>query len=163
MSVEPSVKWLARKTCPSATFSATNPTWLDRISNSGRRGMSQRLSAACVSRFKTARDPDFRTLRSNTIESLHRSPPSRKRRRIGNPVPGGIWATLFLGDINTGTWPSRFGESQELGQWNMVLSLAWLRWRGPAATENCRPCLSSERVLQNNKPATVSKAIWRRN
>jgi hypothetical protein len=22
------------------------------------------------------------------------------------------WATLFLGDINTGTWPSRFGESQ---------------------------------------------------
>jgi hypothetical protein len=22
------------------------------------------------------------------------------------------WATLFLGDINTGTWPSRLGESQ---------------------------------------------------
>jgi hypothetical protein len=21
------------------------------------------------------------------------------------------WATLFLGDINTGTWPSRLGES----------------------------------------------------
>jgi hypothetical protein len=27
-----------------------------------------------------------------------------------------IWATLFLGGINTGTWPSRFGESQEFGQ-----------------------------------------------
>jgi hypothetical protein len=26
------------------------------------------------------------------------------------------WATLFLGDINTGTWPSRLGESQEFGQ-----------------------------------------------
>jgi hypothetical protein len=31
-----------------------------------------------------------------------------------NPVPGGYnWATLFLGDINTGTWPSRLGESDE--------------------------------------------------
>jgi hypothetical protein len=23
------------------------------------------------------------------------------------------WATLFMGDINTGTWPSRLGESQK--------------------------------------------------
>jgi hypothetical protein len=23
------------------------------------------------------------------------------------------WATLFLGDINTGAWPSRLGESQQ--------------------------------------------------
>jgi hypothetical protein len=30
--------------------------------------------------------------------------------------------------------------------------LAGLRWRGPAATENYRPVLSSERALQNNKP-----------
>jgi hypothetical protein len=22
------------------------------------------------------------------------------------------WATLFLGNLNTGTWPSRLGESQ---------------------------------------------------
>jgi hypothetical protein len=27
-----------------------------------------------------------------------------------------IWATLFLEDINAGTWLSRLGESQELGQ-----------------------------------------------
>jgi hypothetical protein len=27
-------------------------------------------------------------------------------------VRGYNWATLFLGDINTGTWPSRLGESQ---------------------------------------------------
>jgi hypothetical protein len=34
----------------------------------------------------------------------HRSPASRKRRRKGNPVPGGYsWATLFAWDINTGT------------------------------------------------------------
>jgi hypothetical protein len=35
---------------------------------------------------------------------------SSKKRRKGNPVPGGIM--LFLGDINTGTWPSRLEESQ---------------------------------------------------
>jgi hypothetical protein len=29
--------------------------------------------------------------------------------------------------------------------------LAGLRWRGPAATVNYRPILSSERALQNNK------------
>jgi hypothetical protein len=64
------------------------------------------------------------------------------------------WATLFLGDINMGTWPSRLGESQELRQY-MVLGLAELRWRGPAATVNYRPVLSSERALHNNKPTTV--------
>jgi hypothetical protein len=49
--------------------------------------------------------------RSKTVNSVC-SPASRKRRQKGNPVPGGYnWATLFLGDINTGTWPSRLGES----------------------------------------------------
>jgi hypothetical protein len=72
-----------------------------------------------------------------------------------------IWATLFLWDINTGTWPSRFGESQELGTIKQGLesretqTREGLRWRGPAATVNYRPVLSSERALQNNKPATV--------
>jgi hypothetical protein len=37
------------------------------------------------------------------------------------------WATLFLGDMNTGSWPSRLEESQELEQQNMVLSPAGLR------------------------------------
>jgi hypothetical protein len=44
-------------------------------------------------------------------------------------------ATIGLGDINTGTWPYRLGESQELGQYNKVLSPTGLCWRGPAATE----------------------------
>jgi hypothetical protein len=30
------------------------------------------------------------------------------------------WVTLFLGDINMGTWPSRLGESQ-MRQYNMVM------------------------------------------
>jgi hypothetical protein len=47
------------------------------------------------------------------VEYLHRSPASRRRRRKGNPVSGGYnWATLFLRNINTGTWPSRLGESR---------------------------------------------------
>jgi hypothetical protein len=32
---------------------------------------------------------------------------------------------------------------------------AWLQWRGPAATVNYRPVHSSERALQNYKPATA--------
>jgi hypothetical protein len=39
----------------------------------------------------------------------------------------------------------------------MVFSPEGLSWRGPAATVNYRPVLSSERALQNNKPATVYK------
>jgi hypothetical protein len=52
--------------------------------------------------------PAFRqfteTLPSNGLFCL------RKRRRKGSPVPEGYkWATLSLGDINTGTWASGLG------------------------------------------------------
>jgi hypothetical protein len=43
------------------------------------------------------------------LEYLHRSPASRRRRRKGNPVPGGITGPPCHWDINTGTWSSRFG------------------------------------------------------
>jgi hypothetical protein len=33
-------------------------------------------------------------------------------KSIKPSAQGHNWATLFLGDINTGTWPSRLGESQ---------------------------------------------------
>jgi hypothetical protein len=51
------------------------------------------------------------------IEYLHRSPASCKRWVIrddvkGTQCPGVEQDTLFLGDINTGTWPSRLVESQ---------------------------------------------------
>jgi hypothetical protein len=36
------------------------------------------------------------------VEAAKREPSAR----------GYNWATLFLGDTNTGTWPSRLGESQ---------------------------------------------------
>jgi hypothetical protein len=35
-----------------------------------------------------------------------------KRDRKGTQCPGVLLGTLFLGDINTGLWPSRLGESQ---------------------------------------------------
>jgi hypothetical protein len=70
---------------------------------------------------------------------------------------GYIWATLFVGYINTGTWPSRLGESKKLGQQNMILSSAGLRWRVSEEIINYRPFLSSERALQNNKPTTVER------
>jgi hypothetical protein len=49
---------------------------------------------------------------SRSVQSGSRSPVSRKRRRKGKTV-GWVYnqATLFVGDINTGTWPSRLGES----------------------------------------------------
>jgi hypothetical protein len=50
------------------------------------------------------------------IEYLHRSLASRKRRQMETQCPGVYLGTLFLGDIHMGTWPSRLGESQELGQ-----------------------------------------------
>jgi hypothetical protein len=48
--------------------------------------------------------------RGGRLEYLHRSPANRRRRRKGNPVPGGITGPLrFWGNINTGTWSSRLG------------------------------------------------------
>jgi hypothetical protein len=43
------------------------------------------------------------------LQCFHCSPENRRRRRKMNPVPGVYnWATLPLGDIDTGTWPSTF-------------------------------------------------------
>jgi hypothetical protein len=56
------------------------------------------------------------------LEYLHRSSASRKRWQKGNPVPGGITgATLFLGEIHTGTCP-QVGEVWNLRHLNVVMS-----------------------------------------
>jgi hypothetical protein len=74
--------------------------------------------------------------------------------------------TLFLGDISTGTWPSRFGgrlesdtvkcghESRGTRTWE------WLCWPGPAAIVNDRPVLSSERVLHKVYNSRCSVGKW---
>jgi alanine racemase len=70
---------------------------------------------------------------------------------------------LFLGDINTGTWPSWVGESSRIGiiiyglESRGTQTLSGLRWRGPVATVNYRPVLSLERALQKNKHATAQR------
>jgi hypothetical protein len=51
------------------------------------------------------------------------------------------WATLFLGDINTGTWPSRLGESRiwECKLWSWVPRDSDLRMTPLArASSNCK-------------------------
>jgi hypothetical protein len=51
--------------------------------------------------------------RGGGLEYLHCSPASRRRRRKGEASAWGYkWATLFLGDISTGTCPTRLGESR---------------------------------------------------
>jgi hypothetical protein len=40
----------------------------------------------------------------------------------GTQCLGCNWATLFLGDINMGTWPSRLGRVSNLRQLNMDMS-----------------------------------------
>jgi hypothetical protein len=59
MSKEQSVGWFAGETevlgenPPSAALSVTNPTWLDRSSNSGRGGGKRRLPAGAKARPST--------------------------------------------------------------------------------------------------------------
>jgi hypothetical protein len=38
---------------------------------------------------------------------------NRRRCRKGNPVPGGNWVTMSLGDINTKTWCFMLGVGRK--------------------------------------------------
>jgi hypothetical protein len=61
------------------------------------RNNSSTGSVAVVDRVKIFRDsPSGNVRRGGGIEYLHRSPESRRRRRKGNPVPGGITGDLSL-------------------------------------------------------------------
>jgi hypothetical protein len=47
----------------------------------------------------------------------------------GTKCPGVNWATLFLGDINTGTWPYRLGESDETVKYGYGFWPTWtIEW-----------------------------------
>jgi hypothetical protein len=65
----------------------------------------------------------FSSLRGDGFEYFHRIPASRRRRRKGNHARGYNQATVFLGDINTGTWRSRLRESRiwDSKIWSQVL------------------------------------------
>jgi hypothetical protein len=71
---------------------------------------------------------------------------------LGHPVPGGYKyrdLALQVGGV------SRIGTIEYVLESRETQTQAGLRWREPAAIINYRPILSSERALQNNKPATV--------
>jgi hypothetical protein len=68
-------------------------------------------AAVWISYLQTSRKPEA------IIQYVHLGDINRMRRQRGEPSARGYnWDTLFLGDINTGIWPSRLRESQELGQ-----------------------------------------------
>jgi hypothetical protein len=66
-------------------------------------------------------------------------------------------ATLFRGDINTGTWPSKLFECETVKyglESRRTRIRERLRWRGTAAIANDRVALSSERAPHIDKAAT---------
>jgi hypothetical protein len=81
-------------------------------------GMSTRLHDNCVlTAVKPLRNDSLYSCqdtvdRGGWLEYLRRSPGSRKRRRKGAPLPGGIIRPPCSWDINTGAWPSRLEQSQ---------------------------------------------------
>jgi hypothetical protein len=87
------------------------------------------------------------------LEYLHRSPTGRKRRRKGNPVPS-AQCHAVPGGYKYGDLALQVGGVSRIGTIKYGLesrgtqTRARLRWRGPAATVNYRPVLSSERALQ---------------
>jgi hypothetical protein len=73
---------------------------------------------------------------------------------------GGITDIHFLGEINMATWPSRLGslkfEKIKFGhESTRTRARERLRWRGPAAIENYKSVLTSERAFHNNKSINV--------
>jgi hypothetical protein len=70
-------------------------------------------------------------------------------------------ATPFLGDLQTGNWPYRFGDWQNWGrvrydhETRETEARDKLRWQGRAATVNYSPVLSSERLPHYNKRRVV--------
>jgi hypothetical protein len=74
------------------------------------------------------------------------------------------WATLFLGEINTGTSPSRLGESRfwESKIWSWVprnLDLGMTSLARPSSNVNDRPVLSSERASHIKEPRSCLRVI----
>jgi hypothetical protein len=80
-------------------------------------------------------------LHEGRFEYIHHSSLSCRRWQEGTQCLRYNWATLFLGDRNTGTWPTRLGESQiwDGKIWSWVLRDSDLRITALArASSNCK-------------------------
>jgi hypothetical protein len=77
--------------------------------NKGKNKVSQGKYFSCLQESnKNISRVERRKFRKNLIRSQFRHDPIEDKLS----ARGYNWATLFLGDINTGTWASRLGESQ---------------------------------------------------
>jgi hypothetical protein len=108
------------------------------------------------------------TLCGGGFQYLHRSHESRRRRRKGNPVPGGItgppyfWAVKIRGPGPPG-WGSLEFETVNYGHESRgIRTREWLPWRRPAVIVKDRTILSSERMLHKDydRKCSVEKENW---
>jgi hypothetical protein len=60
--------------------------------------------------------------RGGGLEYLHHSPASRRRRRKGNPVPGGITGQPCHSGTNTETWTSKLGVGRKADDLAVVIT-----------------------------------------
>jgi hypothetical protein len=102
-------------------------------------------------------------------DHLHHIPTSRRRRRKGNPVPGGItgrpssWGIKIRRPGPTG-WGSLESETVKYGhEFRGTRTREWLRWREPTAIINNESILSSEKMLHkgyNRKRSVKKYRLW---
>jgi hypothetical protein len=92
------------------------------------------------------------------VEYLHRSPASRRRQRKEKPSAWGYnWASLFLWDINTGTWPFRLGKSRI---WDSKI-WSWVTWdSGLRITALARTSSNCKRQTHPLLREDVTQRLW---
>jgi hypothetical protein len=90
------------------------------------------------------------------VEYLHRSLASCRRRRKGNPVPGGY----KYGDLALQVRGSLGCERVTCRESCWTRTWEWLRWRGPAAIVNDRHIISWEMMLHKDYSRKCSVGKW---
>jgi hypothetical protein len=99
----------------------------------------------------------------------HRVYKSRSLANNAGPNDRGYdWATLFMGEINTGTWPSRLGESHKWRRWTMLVSSVRLGSEGGCAGDAGQKLKTTDPTSRqrgrptSTKPNLTKKIIQKR-
>jgi hypothetical protein len=90
-----------------------------RTGREGERGIWD------INREERGRVNNKLSSRGGRLQYLHRSPESRRRRRKGNPVAGGITGPPCSGGINTQTWFSRLGAGRKVNDLALSKNYCW--------------------------------------